>query len=107
MDYSAQGRTDHHFKGGIAYKFYDECVETEIEDIEWSMGREGRLTPVAIFKPVWIDGTEISRASLHNITVMLDTLHGYGWIGQKIQVAKMNMIIPQIIAAEDENGEII
>lgn len=98
-EYNAAGRTDHHFKGGMAYKFYDEEYETYLTDIEWSMGRTGILTPVAIFEPVEIDGTEVSRASLHNVSVMAETL-GQAYKGQKIKVFKANMIIPQISWAE-------
>ena len=101
--YEKAGRTDHHFKGGLAYKFYDECYETTIEDIEWTMGRTGVLTPVAILAPIEINGTEVSRASLHNVSVMLETLHGKGWKGQRVKVAKMNMIIPQITSAEEDD----
>lgn len=98
-DYEAAGRTDHHYKGGLAFKFYDEEYETTLEDIEWTMGRTGILTPVAIFTPVDIDGTEVSRASLHNISIM-ENLLGKPYIGQKIWVIKSNQIIPQIIRAE-------
>lgn len=104
-EYIAAGKTDHHFKGGLAYKFYDEEYETTLKNIEWSMGRTGVLTPVAIFEPIDIDGTEVSRASLHNISIMEKTLHGAGWKGQRVKVAKMNMIIPQITSAEDESGQ--
>ena len=104
-EYEAAGRTDHHFKGGIAYKFYDEEYETTIEDIEWTMGRTGMLTPVAILTPVEIDGTEVSRANLHNISIAHDTLGGahFGWKGQKVWVYKANMIIPQISKAEEDD----
>ena len=104
-EYIAAGRTDHHFKGGLAYKFYDEEYETTIEDIEWTMGRTGVLTPVAILTPVDIDGTEVSRANLHNISVAHDTLGGahFGWKGQKVWVYKANMIIPQISKAEEDD----
>ena len=97
------GQTAHHFKNAIAYKFYDETYETELVDIEWGMGRTGILTPIAIFNPIEIDGTEVSRASLHNLTVLKETLHGSGWKGQKIEVFKSNMIIPQIYSAEIDN----
>lgn len=93
-EYDAAGRTDHHFKGGLAYKFYDEVYETRLKDIEWSMGRTGKLTPVAIFNPVDIDGTEVNRASLHNISVMEDL--GIKEYGQLLEVFKSNMIIPQV-----------
>lgn len=106
-EYIAAGKTDHHFKGGLAYKFYDEEYETTLQNIEWTMGRTGVLTPVAIFEPIDIDGTEVSRASLHNISIAQETLHTnftmIGWKGQHIKVAKMNMIIPQIIGAEEDN----
>lgn len=98
-EYAAAGRTDHHFKGGMAYKFYDEEYETTLQNIEWTMGRTGVLTPVAIFEPIDIDGTEVSRASLHNVSVMAETL-GQPYKGQKIKVFKANMIIPQISWAE-------
>ena len=106
-EYIAAGKTDHHFKGGLAYKFYDEEYETTLQNIEWTMGRTGVLTPVALFEPIDIDGTEVSRASLHNISIAQETLHTnftiIGWKGQHIKVAKMNMIIPQIIDAEEDN----
>lgn len=97
-EYLAAGRTDHHFKGGIAYKFYDEQYETTLKDIEWTMGRTGQLTPVAIFEPVEIDGTLVEKASLHNISIMEKILYK-PYIGQKISVVKMNQIIPQITNA--------
>ena len=102
-EYEAAGRTDHHFKGGLAFKFYDEEYETTLKDVEYTMGRTGQLTPVAIFEPIDIDGTEVSRASLHNISILKETLHGYGWAGQKVSVFKANQIIPQISKAQEEN----
>lgn len=102
-EYLAAGRTDHHFKGGIAYKFYDDEYETKLIDIEWTMGRTGQLTPVAVYEDIDIDGTICNRASLHNITIMKDTLGGYGWDGQKIKVFKANQIIPQISWAQPED----
>lgn len=103
--YEEAGRTDHHFKGGLAYKFYDEEYETTLKDIEWTMGRTGVLTPVAIFEPVDADGSIIEKASLHNISVAHDTLGGlcFGWKGQKVWVYKANMIIPQISKAEEDD----
>ena len=73
-EFEACGRTDHHFKGGIAFKFYDEEYETYLKDIEWTMGRTGVLTPVAIFEPVDTGDSIIERASLHNVSVMKDLL---------------------------------
>lgn len=95
-EYEAAGRTDHHFRGGMAYKFYDEEYETELLDIEWSMGRTGVLTPVAIYKDVEIDGATCNRASLHNLNT-IGSLFGSAVIkGQKIWIYKANQIIPQI-----------
>ena len=99
-EYDAAGRTDHHFRGGLAYKFYDEEYETTLKNIEWSMGRTGQFCPVAIFEPIVIDGTEVSRASLHNISVMYETMNGGAFVGEKISVIKSNQIIPQIVKAE-------
>ena len=98
-EYEAAGRTDHHFKGGLAYKFYDETYETKLKWIEWSMGRTGVLTPVAIFEPIDIDGSTIERASLHNVSVMRETLGDCAYIGEPLKVFKANMIIPQIAEA--------
>ena len=98
-DYQTAGRTDHHFKGGIAYKFYDETYSTRLRHITWTMGRTGILTPVAIFDPVEIDGTEISRASLHNVSIMKEILGDCAYVGEQLEVFKSNMIIPQIYSA--------
>lgn len=97
--YEEAGRTDHHFKGGLAYKFYDEEYETTIEGIEWTMGRTGVLTPVALLAPVEIDGTEVSRANLHNISIMKELAEQIH-IGDKAYVYKANQIIPQISKIE-------
>ena len=93
------GSTSHHFNNAIAYKFYDETYPTKVLDIEWTMGRTGVLTPVAILEPVDIDGTEVSRASLHNVSVLKATLGDLPYYGQKVEVFKANMIIPQIKSA--------
>lgn len=103
-DRAAAGETAHHFKDAMAYKFYDEEYETELQDIIWSMGRTGVLTPVAIFTPVDIDGSTVSRANLHNFSVMREIL-GNPYYGQKISVYKANMIIPQISKAEQNYTE--
>lgn len=99
------GFTSHHANNAMAYKFYDETYETILKNIEWSLGRTGVLTPVAVFEPVDTGDSIVERASLHNASMLEETLHGIGWPGQKIKVAKMNMIIPQIVEAEDE-GEV-
>lgn len=96
------GRTEHHFNNALAFKFYDETYETELLDIEWSMGRTGVLTPIAIFEPVEIDGSTVERASLHNLSIMDEIFGSPGpFEHQKISVFKANMIIPQIEKAFD------
>ena len=93
------GNTSHHFRNGIAYKVFNDSVEATLRNIEWSSGKTGILTPVAIFDTVDIEGSEVSRASLHNVSVMNEIL-GRSWKGQKIGVYKANMIIPAIRWAE-------
>lgn len=92
-EYESAGRTDHHFCGGLAYKFYDELYETKLLDIEWTMGKTNTLTPTAIFETVNIDGTEVSKASLHNISI----IKKLGLTNNcTVRVYKANQIIPQI-----------
>lgn len=90
------GKTAHHFNNAIAYKFYDEAYPTTLKDIEWTMGRTGVLTPVAIFEPLNIDGSVVERASLHNISIMDELSDGFQEKGDTIYVFKANQIIPQI-----------
>ena len=97
--WKAQGKTDHAFQGSYAFKFYDEEYETELVDIEWSMGRTGIITPVAIFKPVEMDGAIIQKASLHNLTIMKEILGEHPYQGQKLWVFRANMVIPQVSRA--------
>ena len=92
------GSTSHHFKNGIAWKPEIEIVESELLGIDWTMGRTGVLTPVAVFKPVDLNGSVIERASLHNLSVMKSTL-GVLKEGLKVKIYKANMIIPQILSA--------
>ena len=99
--YESLGSTAHHPRGALAFKFYDEEVESTLQDITWQLGRTGVLSPVAIFDPVDLDGSTISRASLHNLSVAIDTL-GKPFVGQKISVYKANAIIPQISWAQKE-----
>ena len=91
------GETTHHFKNALAYKFYDETYWSRLLDIEWTMGRTGVLTPVAIFEPIDVDGSTVERASLHNCSIMSEL---FGPLGphkyQEVEVFKANMIIPQI-----------
>jgi DNA ligase (NAD+) len=77
-------------------KFYDEEYETELLDIDWTMGRTGVLTPVAVFKPVDTGDSIIERASMHNLSIMRELLGRYPEQKQKIWVVKQNMIIPQV-----------
>jgi DNA ligase (NAD+) len=88
-EYAAAGQTAHHFKGGLAYKFYDETYKTKLRNIEWSLGRTGVLTPIAVFDEVVIDGAKISRASLHNLSV-LDNLLGTPVYGQELEIYRAN-----------------
>ncbi len=87
------GSTGHHPRHSLAFKFYDEEHLTTLRDIEWSMGKTGSLTPVAIFDTVNIDGTDVSRASLHNVSILKELELG---IGDEISVYKANQIIPQV-----------
>ena len=100
--YQSLGATEHHFRGGLAFKFYDEEYETYLRDIEWSMGKTGILTPVAIYDDVDTDDSIINRASLHNLNIM-NQLLGKPYKGQKIWVCKQNEIIPQVVRSEKSN----
>ena len=86
-------------RDSIAFKWRDQIAETILQEIEWSASRTGLINPVAIFEPVELEGTTVSRASVHNISVMQDLKLG---IGDTITVYKANMIIPQI--AENLTG---
>ena len=100
--YDSLGRTDHHFRGGMAFKFEDETYETNLIDIKYEVSRNGEMVPVAIFEPVEIDGTVVQRCSLFNLSVLEDKL-GTPYVGQKIWVCKKNMIIPYISKAIKTN----
>ena len=87
------GMTDKFPRHSFAFKFYDEEYETTLQDVEWTIGKSGQLTPTAVFEPVEIDGTEVSRASLHNVSIFKAfDMH----VGDTIMVYKANQIIPQI-----------
>lgn len=90
------GRTAKFPRNAFAFKWADEMAETTLEEIEWSPSRTGLINPVAIFTPVELEGSTVSRASVHNISIMRKLELG---IGDRIKVYKANMIIPQI----DEN----
>lgn len=87
------GRTGHHWKDGLAYKFKDDLFETRLRYIEWSPSRSGEMAPVAVFDTVQIDGCDVSRASLHNLTFINDLQLVPGC---RILVSKRNMIIPHV-----------
>lgn len=80
-------------RDSIAFKWADELRETVLQEIEWSPSRTGLINPIAVFEPVELEGTTVSRASLHNISIMRGLQLG---IGDRITVYKANMIIPQI-----------
>jgi DNA ligase (NAD+) len=95
IDYgSSLGKTSHHFNNAIAYKFYDETYKTTVKDIEWTMGRTGVLTPVAILEPIEIDGATIERANCHNLSVLKELELKYR--DQEVEIYRANQIIPQI-----------
>ena len=87
------GRTSKFPRDSYAFKWADEQVRTKLLEIEWSPSRTGLINPVAIFEPVELEGTTVSRASVHNISIMEELELG---IGDEIEVYKANMIIPQI-----------
>ncbi len=87
------GRTSKFPRNGIAFKWADETARTTLKEIEWSPSRTGLINPVAIFEPVELEGTTVSRASVHNISIVEGLELG---IGDEIEVYKANMIIPQI-----------
>ncbi len=95
------GRTGHHYKDGLAFKFEDEQYDTKLQSIEWNPSRTGEIAPVAIFEPVEIDGCTVSRASLHNLSFIegLELMPG-----NRIKVSKRNMIIPHVEENMDRGG---
>jgi NAD-dependent DNA ligase len=93
------GRTAKFPRDSIAFKWQDEIQETTLREIEWSASRTGLINPVAIFDPVELEGTTVTRASVHNISILKGMKLG---IGDRITVYKANMIIPQI--AENLTG---
>jgi len=95
------GRTSKFPRDSFAFKWADEIRETTLLEIEWSPSRTGLINPVAIFEPVELEGTTVSRASVHNISIMEELELG---IGDKIEVYKANMIIPQIASNLTRSG---
>ena len=88
------GKTAKFPRHSIAFKWKDETAETILREIEWSASRTGLINPVAIFDPVELEGTTVTRASVHNVSIMRGLKLG---VGDKIKVYKANMIIPQIL----------
>ncbi len=87
------GRTGHHYKDGLAFKFEDDLFETRLRYIEWTPTRSGEIAPVAVFDPVEIDGCEVTRASLHNLTFIEEL----GLVPDcRILISKRNQIIPHV-----------
>ena len=87
------GRTAKFPRDSIAFKWSDEIKETVLKEVEWSPSRTGLINPVAIFDPVELEGTTVTRASVHNVSIVRSLKLG---IGDRITVYKANMIIPQI-----------
>jgi DNA ligase (NAD+) len=98
------GSTSHHFNNGIAWKPEIETMESSLLAIEWTMGRTGQLTPVALIEPIEMDGATIERCSMHNISVMFSLLGDLPYVGQKVRVYRANMIIPQILDADQSEA---
>lgn len=97
------GATSKFPRDSIAFKWKDEMRETTLKEIEWSASRTGLINPVAIFEPVELEGTTVSRASVHNVSILKDLKLG---IGDRIQVYKANMIIPQIAENLTKSGNL-
>lgn len=98
------GRTGHHYKDGLAFKFDDALHETVLREVEWNPTRSGDIAPVAIYDPVEIDGCQVSRATLHNLTIIKKL--GLK-LGDRIQVSKRNMIIPKLEQNLDRNDNVM
>lgn len=97
----SMGRTDKFFRYSMAYKYEDELFETVLTDIEWNTSKTGLINPVAIFKPVDLNGAITTRATLHNITHIKDMMLG---IGDRIRVYRSNMVIPKVHDSIDKSG---
>ena len=92
------GRTAKYPRHSKAFKWKDETAETNLIDIDWQVGKTGKITPVAVFEPVDLEGSTVTKASLHNLSIMIDLL-GQPYAGQSLKVFKANMIIPQVLEA--------
>lgn len=100
------GNTTHHPNHSLAFKFVDESVETYLRNIEYEPSRNGVLTPIAVFEPVELEGSIVSRASLHNLSIMEELNHGYSEVGDVLEIVKSNQIIPQVISWKHSVHEI-
>lgn len=104
IEYSASlGSTAKFPKDSIAFKWADEIKETRLQKIEWSASRTGLINPIAIFEPVELEGSTVSRASVHNLSILENLQLG---IGDSIDVYKANMIIPQIAENHTRSGNL-
>lgn len=97
------GRTAKFPRNAMAFKWTDETAETTLREIEWSASRTGLINPVAVFDPVELEGTQVSRASVHNISIVESLKLG---LGDRIKVFKANMIIPQIAENLTQSGNL-
>lgn len=103
LDYSQTlGRTAKYPRDSIAFKWQDELADTTLREVEWSASRTGLINPVAVFDPVELEGTTVTRASVHNISILKELALG---IGDTISVYKANMIIPQIYENKTRSGQ--
>ena len=93
-----RGKTEHHFLNAVAWKPAPDTYESYLINIEWSLGRTGVLTPIAIINEIEIEGVKINRCSLHNISVMKELL-GKAYSGQRVEVYRANQVIPQVLSA--------
>lgn len=102
LEYSRElGTTAKFPRDSIAFKWADEQAETTLKEVEWSASRTGLINPVAIFEPVELEGTTVSRASVHNVSIVRSLKLG---IGDRLTVYKANMIIPQIAENLTKSG---
>lgn len=97
------GETSHAPRNGMAFKWKDETADTKLIEVEWSASRTGLLNPVAVFEPVELEGTTVSRASVHNASIVKQLKLG---IGDTLTVYKANMIIPQILENKTASGSL-
>ena len=93
------GVTDKFPRHSLAYKFYNEEYITTLINIEWQVGKTGIISPIAVFKPIEIEGSVITKASLFNLSILKEKL-GYPYVGQKLWIIKANQVIPYITKAE-------